>query len=148
MQKEFLIAYLELAKSLRLPIIIHCRDAFEDLFTVFDEHYQNMPFILHCFTGSSEEAKEVVRRGGFVSLSGILTFKKSVDLQATAKLVPLENLLIETDAPYLAPQSKRGRTNEPSFIVETAAFLANLHGISLKEIGAITSQNSLRILKR
>jgi TatD DNase family protein len=145
-QKAFLIRYARLAKSLNLPLVIHCREAFEDLFTFLDQEEQKK-VLLHCFTGTLDEAKEVIKRGWMLSLSGIVTFKKSIDLQEVAKWVPIENLLIETDAPYLSPQSKRGKTNEPSFLPETAAFIANLKSLPAEELGEKTSQNAMNFFR-
>lgn len=145
-QKEFLIRYCHLANSFNLPLIIHCREAFADLFQILDkEHPQNV--LLHCFTGTLEEALGAVDRGWLISLSGIVTFKKSIELQETAQQIPLANLLIETDAPYLSPQSKRGKTNEPAFLLETAAYLANLKGLPVEEFGIITSKNARLFFK-
>lgn len=145
-QKAFLIRYARLAKRLNLPLIIHCREAFEDLFTILDQEEQSR-VLLHCFTGTLNEAKEVIKRGWMLSLSGIVTFKKSVELQEVAKWVPIENLLIETDAPYLSPQSKRGKTNEPSFLPETALFIANLKGLTLEDFRKKTSQNAMNYFR-
>ncbi|OJU80719.1 MAG: hydrolase TatD [Chlamydia sp. 32-24] len=124
-QKKFLVKYFHLAQEYNLPVVIHCRNAFDDFFEILDQEYKGQG-VLHCFTGTLEEAKKVIDRGWYLSLSGIVTFKKSLDLQEVAKYVPLEQLLIETDSPYLAPQSKRGKQNEPSYIVEIAHFVANL----------------------
>jgi TatD DNase family protein len=145
-QQKFLVRYLQLALELKLPVIFHCREAFADLFAIADREIgTNIPAILHCFTGTLEEAKAVVARGWMISFSGILTFKKSEELRQTARQMPLENLFIETDAPYLAPQSKRGQTNESSFIAETATCLASLKGISLEEMARISTENASRI---
>lgn len=143
-QKHFLIRYLHLAAECQLPIVIHCREAFEDLFQIIDTEYRNLPGILHCFTGTLAEAKEVIKRGWYLSLSGIVTFKRSEVLREVAQYVPLEQLLIETDTPYLAPQSQRGKPNEPSFLPETAAVIAAQKGLSLEEIARITSDNAWR----
>jgi TatD DNase family protein len=144
-QKEFLVRYLDLAIECKLPVIFHCREAFEDLFAMTDRHYpKGSPAILHCFTGTLAEAKQGLDRGWMISLSGIITFKNSELLRDVARSLPLESLLIETDSPYLAPQSKRGRPNEPSFIVETARCLANLLGISLEELSRVTTANAQR----
>lgn len=145
LQKEFFVRYLALAAECRLPIIIHCREAFADLFDLLDRHYKGKPGILHCFTGTKDEAQEVVKRGLMVSFSGIITFKKSEALREAARIVPLDHLLIETDTPYLAPQSHRGKKNEPAFLVETAAFLAELFNVSFEEMAAVTAQNAQRI---
>lgn len=145
-QKKFLIRYLHLALECKLPVIFHCREAFADLFSITDAEYRKgAPAILHCFTGSIEEAEEVLSRGWYLSLSGIVTYKKSAALREVAKMVPLQQLLIETDTPYLAPQSKRGKQNEPSFITETAACIAQVKGISTEEVARATFENGLRL---
>lgn len=145
-QQELLIRYLHLAAECKLPVIFHCREAFLDLFSIVDGEYpKKAPAVLHCFTGTGQEAEEVVARGWHLSLSGIVTFKKSVALQEAAKIVPLSQLLIETDAPYLAPQSKRGKRNEPSFLPETAQKIAALKGVSLEEVARATFENASRL---
>lgn len=145
-QKEYLRRYLQLALECQLPVVIHCREAFSDLFDIIDSDYKvnnkYAPGVLHCFTGTLEEAEKVIERGWMLSLSGIVTFKKSLELHEVAKKVPLSHLLIETDTPYLAPQSHRGKSNEPSYIVETAAFIAQLRGISVEEIAQATQRNA------
>lgn len=141
-QKQFLKRYLKLALECRLPVVIHCREAFGDLFEILESDYQDAPGVLHCFTGILEEAKKVIDRGWYLSLSGIVTFKKSIELQEVAKIVPLPQLLIETDAPYLAPQSHRGKPNEPAYLPETAAFIAALRGIPIEELAEATSKNA------
>lgn len=148
LQKQFLVKYLLLAAETKLPVIFHCREAFSDLFSIVDYEYpKTAPAILHCFTGSVQEAEEVLKRGWFLSLSGIVTFKKSETLREVAKMVPLSQLLIETDTPYLAPQSQRGKQNEPAFIVETARYIANLKNISLEEVAKATFENAVSLLK-
>ncbi len=128
------IKYIELANQSKLPLIIHCREAFSDLFNILESHPLEKRGILHCFTGSLDEALKATKKGFFISFSGILTFPKSQDLRAVAEKIPLENLLIETDAPYLAPQSKRGKKNEPCYILETMSCLAKVKKISEEEI--------------
>lgn len=150
-QKDFLRRYLHLALECHLPVIIHCREAFADFFEILDSEYcfngVHAPGVLHCFTGSIEEADEVIKRGWYISLSGIVTFKKSQILQEVAKRVPLSHLLIETDAPYLAPMPYRGKQNEPGFLKETAAFIATLRGISLDELAQATTENARKLFK-
>lgn len=147
-QKQFLRRYLQLALECQLPIIIHCREAFADLFEMIDVDYtvngSCAPGVLHCFTGNLKEAEEVLKRGWMLSLSGIVTFKKSHELQQVAKEVPLEQLLIETDTPYLAPQGHRGKQNEPAFLVETAHFVASLKRVPFEELARVTAQNAKR----
>lgn len=149
MQKEFLRRYLHLALECRLPVVIHCREAFSDFFSILDAEYivggKHAPGVLHCFTGTEGEAEEVIKRDWYLSLSGIVTFKKSDTLRAVAKNVPLDRLLIETDTPYLAPQSRRGHTNEPAFLPETAAVIAACRGISVEEVAQATAENASRL---
>jgi TatD DNase family protein len=141
-QQEFLCRYFALAKECSLPVVIHCRDAFEDLFTLADQHYKGCPLLLHCFTGGVIEVKKAIDRGWKISFSGIVTFKKSHSLQEAARYTPLDSLMIETDSPYLAPQSKRKTSNEPSFIIETAEVVAGLKNIAIEEFGAATFANT------
>lgn len=145
LQKKFLSKYFDLAKRHNLPLVIHCRDAFADLFERADSEYKDAPAILHCFTGTVDEARRVIDRGWYVSFSGIITFKKSEELREVVKFAPLDRILIETDTPYLAPQSKRGKQNEPSFIVETAQLVASLKQVSFEEIAKITTENACKI---
>lgn len=146
-QKRFLRRYLQLALETKLPIIIHCREAFADFFEIIDSDYPNAPGVLHCFTGTLKEAEEVIKRGWHLSLSGIATFKKSTELREAAKITPLSQLLIETDAPYLAPQSKRGLQNEPAFLIETARIIAEAKGIDPAELAAATTKNAKTLFK-
>lgn len=151
LQKQFLRRYLHLALECQLPVIIHCREAFKDFFEILDAEYQNhgrhAPGVLHCFTGTMAEAEEVLKRGWMLSLSGIVTFKKSTQLQEVARQVPLNQLLIETDAPYLAPQKHRGQPNEPAFLKETALFIAALRNISFEELAEATARNASLLFK-
>ncbi len=140
-QQDFLRRYLKLAAECELPVVIHCRDAFDDFFRVLDSE-KVVRGVLHCFTGTLEEAKEVIARDWYLSLSGIATFKKSEELREVARLVPLDRLLIETDAPYLAPLPYRGKRNEPAYLVETAKCLAEARGISFEEFAAATAANA------
>jgi len=147
LQQEFLERYFELAKECSLPVIIHCREAFADFFSILDQASVTQG-VLHCFTGTLEDAHAVIERGWMLSLSGIVTFKNSVGLQEIAKWVPLESLLIETDAPYLAPHPYRGRSNEPAYLVHTAQYLAHLKGISFQELAQATAENAARLFRK
>jgi len=145
-QKKFLIQYLHLALECHLPVIFHCREAFRDLFAITDTEYKkNGPAILHCFTGTLDDAEQVLSRGWYLSMSGIVTFKRSEELRDVAKMIPLNQLLIETDAPYLAPQSKRGKQNEPAFLPETARCIAAVKGIRVEEVANASFKNAERI---
>ncbi len=145
-QQEYLRKYLQLALAVKLPVVIHCRDAFADFFDILDEEYQvdgvHEKGVLHCFTGTLDEAHEVIKRGWYLSLSGIVTFKKSEELREVAKIVPLDKLLIETDTPYLAPRSKRGKRNEPAYLPETAQVIAEARGVDVGSIAKATKDNA------
>lgn len=151
-QQHFLRRYLRLALECKLPVVIHCRDAFADFFKILDEEYivdgKHAPGVLHCFTGTLAEAMEVVERGWFLSLSGIATFRKSQELREVAKNVPLEQLLVETDAPYLAPQSRRGKLNESSYLPETVAVIAAAKEIPIATAASETTKNAFRFLNK
>jgi TatD DNase family protein len=146
LQNHFLQRYLELASACRLPVVIHCREAFEDLFRSFDR-FSSLKGVLHCFTGTLEEAKAGVDRGLFISLSGIVTFKKSDQLREVARQIPLNHLLIETDAPYLAPLPHRGKRNESAFVQEVAATIAQVRGVALEAIIEATFNNSCALFQ-
>lgn len=147
-QQIHLKKYLQLALECSLPVIIHCRDAFSDFFNILDADYRvGAPGVLHCFTGTISDVRGVLERDWYLSLSGIVTFKKSEELREVAKIVPLDRLLIETDAPYLAPQSKRGKPNEPSYLPETAQVIASVKNVSLEELAEATSENARRLFK-
>lgn len=147
-QQRFLVRYLHLAQECNLPVIFHCREAFDDLFSITDNEYaKGAPAILHCFTGSIREAEKVFSRGWHLSLSGIVTFKKSEELRDVAKMAPLSQLLIETDTPYLAPQTKRGKPNEPAFLPETAQVIAAAKGISVDELAKATFENAYNLFR-
>jgi len=142
LQKTFLIRYFELATSCDLPVVIHCRDAFEDLFAIADEYYKKGPLVLHCFTGTMKEAEKAMERSWLISFSGIITFKKSGAMRDVVKEIPINQILIETDTPYLAPQSHRGKPNEPSFLPETAQTIADVKGLSLEEVAMATTKSA------
>jgi TatD DNase family protein len=141
-QIDFLIRYFELAKRAKLPLIFHCRAAFQDLFALADAHYQDHPAVMHCFTGSKEDAKKALDRGWYLSFSGITTFKNANDLREVVRFVPLNRLLIETDSPYLAPLSKRGLTNEPAWVAEVGQCLAQLKNLKEEEMAEILKNNA------
>ncbi len=142
LQKKFLVKYFELAKRSQLPLIFHCRDAFADLFSLAKAEYKQGSALVHCFTGDLQEAKQALDFGWLVSFSGIITFKKSHLLREVVEYIPLDRILIETDSPFLAPQSKRGNKNEPSFIVETAEAISVIKKISLDEVALATKNNA------
>lgn len=132
---------IQLAHEHHLPLVIHTRDAWDDTFDVLAAEGVPSDTIFHCFTGGPDEARRCVDIGGCVSFSGIVTFTNAVDVQEAARLVPLDRLLIETDAPYLAPAPHRGRTNQPAFVAHTARFIAVLRDLALDDVAAATTSN-------
>lgn len=150
-QEELLARYCALALETKLPLVIHCRDAFERFYEVMRSEYFGksgaLPGILHCFTGAHAEAQLGIDEGWCISLSGILTFKNGAALREVVKALPLEHLVIETDAPWLAPQSRRGQTNEPAYVIEVGAVLADIKGLEKDRVAKVTSANAQRVLQ-
>jgi TatD DNase family protein len=143
-------AHIAAARETGLPLIVHTRDADEDTAAILEEEYGQGPFagVIHCFSTGRDLAERAVALGFYISLSGILTFKNAEALRETAAALPLDRLLVETDAPYLAPAPNRGKRNEPAFVVHTAAALAGLRGVGVKEIETVTTDNFFRLFKR
>ena len=142
--------HIAAARETALPLVIHSRSADEDMAAILTEETGKgaFPFLLHCFSSGPELARVGVELGGYVSFSGILTFPKSEELREIAKTVPLERMLVETDAPYLAPKPFRGKRNEPAYVAHTAAVLAETVGVSAEEIARITTENAFRIFSK
>ncbi len=142
--------HIAAARETGLPLVIHTRDAEGDTASILKEETTKgaFPFLLHCFTASRQLAEIGVELGGYVSFSGVLTFKKSDELRATAAALPLDRLLVETDAPYLAPVPKRGKPNEPAYVAHTAQVLAETRGLSLEEISQATTDNFMRLFSK
>jgi TatD DNase family protein len=139
---------VELAHAVNLPLIIHCRDAYDDLFEILDT--EGMPprgGIMHCFTGTPDIALKAVERGLMISFSGILTFKNAEPIREAAKVVPDDRLLVETDCPFLAPVPERGKPNEPSFLPHTATVLSRVRTQPLETISALTTANAQRLFQ-
>ena len=146
-QRDVFVEQMRIASVARKPIVIHTREAWEDTLTLSENHWSptGLPGIMHCFSGGPAEAERCVALGFYVSFGGILTFPKALEVQEAARTVPLDRILVETDAPYLAPVPKRGKRNEPAFVVETARKLASLRGTTLEEIAAATTRNFERL---
>ncbi|WP_371346318.1 TatD family hydrolase [Ancylobacter sp. IITR112] len=142
--------HIEAARRTGLPLVIHARDADQDVAAILEEESGKgaFGFVLHCFTAGPDLARRAVALGGYVSFSGILTFKSGAPLREIAAGLPADRVLVETDAPYLAPNSRRGKRNEPSYVVETAHILAQARGVSFDEIAALTTQNFFRLFSR
>jgi TatD DNase family protein len=137
---------MELAHAAKLPLIIHCRDAWSDCLDMLEQHWKptGLGGILHCFTSTIEHARRGLDLGFMVSFTGNLTFPKAQNIRDVAKDLPLENILIETDSPYLAPQPVRGKRNEPAYVAEVAKALANVRDLGTEETAAATSGNFRR----
>lgn len=146
LQKEIFIKQIELANELNLPLNIHDRDAHKDTFDILKEHNKNSAVIMHCFSGSPEFAVECLKEGWYIALGGVVTFKNAKKMKDVAKIVPLEKLLLETDAPYLTPVPHRGEENQPAYVKFTAEEIAKLKGISFEETAQTTSANAEKIL--
>ncbi|AFL52581.1 TatD DNase family protein [Sinorhizobium fredii] len=149
-QAEGLRRHITAARETGLPLVIHSRSADDDMAAILTEEAGKgaFPFLLHCFSSGAELARIGVELGGYVSFSGILTFPKSQELRDIAKTVPRDRLLVETDAPYLAPKPFRGKRNEPGYVAHTAEVLAETIGVSKEEIAEITTENALRIFAK
>jgi TatD DNase family protein len=142
--------HIAAARATGLPLVIHSREADDDMARILEEETGKgaFPAVLHCFTGSRELAERAIALGLFISFTGILTFKKSDDLRAIAKDLPEGRVLVETDAPYLAPGRYRGKRNEPAYVAETAKVLAETRGVSLDEIAEETNASFFRLFSK
>ena len=149
-QKTGFLRHIAAARETQLPLVIHSRSADEDMAAILTEETGKgaFPFILHCFSAGPALAQTGVELGGYISFSGILTFPKSEELREIAKTIPHDRLLVETDAPYLAPKRWRGKRNEPSYVINTAEVLADTIGVSMDEIADITTENAFRCFSK
>jgi len=143
-------AHIAAARETGLPLVIHAREADDDMARILEEETARgaFPAVLHCFTSGRDLAQRAIALGLSISFTGILTFKKSDDLRAIAAELPADRILVETDAPYLAPGKFRGKRNEPSFVVETAKVLAETRGVSFDEIARQTTENFFRLFAK
>lgn len=146
-QREVFIAQMRVAREAQKPIVIHTREAWTDTIALIREHFSGAG-IMHCFSGGPDQARQALDLGFYLSFGGILTFPKAVEVQEVARMAPSDRILVETDAPYLAPVPKRGKRNEPAFIVETARKLAELRGATLSAIETATTDNFRRLCLR
>ena len=146
-QAEGLRKHIAAAQETGLPLVIHARDADDDIAAMLEQEMAKKRFsaVLHCFTGGEDLARRALDLGVYISFSGILTFKRSEALRTIAAGVPLDRLLVETDAPFLAPGKYRGKRNEPAYVVETAKELAKVKGISAAELAQATTENFYRL---
>ena len=149
-QKTSFRAHIAASRETGLPLIVHTREADEDTVAILEDEMGKgaFPGVIHCFTSSRWLAERCVDLGMAISISGILTFKTAEDLRATVEDLPLESLLVETDAPFLAPVPKRGKQNEPAFVVHTAQRLAELKGVTPEELAQVTTDNFFRLFSK
>ena len=146
-QRTVFVRQLELARDSGKPIVIHTREAWTDTMQILHEHYTGTG-VFHCFTGGPAEAQEGLDFGFHLSFGGVLTFPKAELVREAARITPVDKLLVETDAPYLAPVPHRGKRNEPAFLVETARKLAEVRGLPVEELAAVTTRNFERLCLR
>lgn len=147
LQKEVFIKQIKLANELNFPISVHDREAHKDSFDILTEFNKNSIVIMHCFSGSVEFMHECVKQGWYIAIGGVVTFKNAIKMKEVAKAVPLDKLLIETDAPYLTPVPYRGKTNQPAYVKYVAEEIANLRNTSFEEINEQTTKNAKLVFK-
>ena len=149
-QRPVFMAHIEAARTTGLPLIIHTREADDEMRETLIKAHGEGAFtpLLHCYTGGPALAEAALELGGFISFSGIITFKNASDIRAIAEATPLDRIIIETDCPYLAPVPKRGRRNEPAYLVHVAEKLAEVKGVSPEEIATVTTENFFRLFSR
>ncbi len=149
-QQRSFRAHIAASRVTGLPLIVHTRDADDDTVAILHEEYAKGPFpgLIHCYSTSQELAEKSLEIGFYISLSGIVTFKSAGSLRETVKILPIDRVLVETDAPYLAPVPKRGKRNEPAFVIHTAAEVAVLKGMSVDDLTAATTANFFRLFSR
>mgnify|MGYP001185394921 CR=1 FL=1 len=148
-QKKSFIEHINAASELNIPVIVHSRNAEKDTYEILksESKNSNLKVLMHCFTGSTNFAKKLLDLNCYISISGIITFTNSLDLVETVSYIPLENLLVETDSPYLAPTPHRGKSNEPSYIVHTIEKLSLIKKISKEKTINITTNNFKKLFK-
>jgi TatD DNase family protein len=146
-QQASFMEHIKAAQATNKPIIVHTRDAEDDTYGILKKGMEQKQYkgLIHCFTASRKFAEKCLDLGLYISISGIVTFKKAVELQEIVKFLPLDRLLVETDSPYLAPVPCRGKRNEPAFTKHTAKFIAKLKNISLEEVASVTTANFNRL---
>lgn len=147
LQKEVFVKQIKLANELNFPISVHDREAHKDSFDILTEFNKNSIVIMHCFSGSVEFMRECVKQGWYIAIGGVVTFKNAIKMKEVAKEVPLDKLLIETDAPYLTPVPYRGKTNQPAYVKYVAKEIANLRNTSFEEINEQTTKNAKLVFK-
>lgn len=145
-QRRVFITHLEIAGELGLPVVVHCRDAFDETMKILSRHGSGLNgVVFHCFSGSAEQAQQVLAAGYHASFTGVVTFKNAQATREAARITPLHRLMLETDCPYMSPEPvRRQKPNEPALMVHTARFLAGLRGVNLDELARATSETAIR----
>jgi len=144
-QSAAFIAQLNLARALNLPVIIHCRDAYEDTLEILRRHGRGLPLVMHSFLGEVNHLRAILDLGYCIGLGGPVTYPSANRLRDMVKVAPLDRIVIETDAPYLSPQAHRGKRNEPAYVRFIAEKIAELHGVAYEDVARITMKNGLRL---
>lgn len=145
-QKEIFLRQINIAKQIKKPLNVHDRDAHKDCFDLLTQNLNGeIPVVMHCFSGSLEFAKECIKKGFYIALGGVVTFKNAKKAHEIAKEIPLEYLLLETDAPYLTPEPYRGKRNEPAYVKFVAERIAQIRGISIDEVAEATTNNARKV---
>jgi TatD DNase family protein len=147
-QREVLLSQLQVASKLNKPVIVHCRDAAGELRSILRDWQSpqaNLRGVMHCWSGTPEETQWFLDLGFYISFSGIVTFKNAKSVQESAKIVPEDRLLVETDCPFLAPVPRRGKRNEPAFVYHVAEFVSRLRNVSLESLAETTTENASRL---
>ncbi|HIS36751.1 TPA: TatD family hydrolase [Candidatus Scatousia excrementigallinarum] len=144
-QKEVFIKQIKLANELGLPVCVHDREAHKDSFDILKKYNEGSPVVMHCFSGSVEFARECIKEGWYLALGGVVTFKNAVKMKEVAEDIPLDKLLLETDAPYLTPVPFRGKENRPAYVRFVAEEIAKIRGVSFNEIAQATSENAEKV---
>ncbi|TMJ02588.1 MAG: TatD family deoxyribonuclease [Alphaproteobacteria bacterium] len=149
-QEQGFRTHIAAARATQLPLVIHSREADDDMARILEEEMGKGPFsaVLHCYTGGPDLARRALALGHYIGFTGIVTFKNAADLRAIARDVPADRFLVETDAPYLAPSPYRGKRNEPAYVVEVAKVLAEVRGVSAEEIARQTTENFFKLFAK
>ena len=145
LQKKVFIEQIKIANELNLPITVHDREAHEDCLAILDKYNKSSQVVFHCFSGDVDFMHQVVERGYYIAIGGIVTFKKATTLHEVARAVPLDNLMLETDCPYLAPVPFRGKENQPAYVKFVAEEIARIKEVSLQDIATVTTRNAEKV---
>lgn len=141
-QRDAFAVQVGMARQLDLALVVHTRDAWDDTFAIIDAERPPERWIVHCFSGGPDEARRALDRGAYLSFSGIVTFKNATDVQAAARLCPLDRMLVETDSPFLAPVPNRGKTNQPAWVPLVGEAVARLKGVGVEEVARATWESA------